>query len=109
MLDLGFESFATTTLAKKGELCYKIAVVGGKTNYVTAANADEYIYTYSKKSANIKKEIILDRFLYAPIQKGDKIGQVIFSNNGEEICILDLIAQESVEKQQTKRKILGIF
>lgn len=109
MLDLGFESFITTTLAKKGELCYKIAVVGGKSCYVNVANHDEYVYTCLKRKANIKKEIILDRFLYAPIKKGDKIGQVIFSNNGEEICIIDLIAQESIEKLQTKRKILGIF
>ena len=109
MLDLGFDTIKTVTLAEKDSFCFKVPVVGGTSNYVTVKNTGVLRYTCPKNHSNITSELILDRFLFAPIEPYETIGTVIFYDNGEEIGRVDLISQETVAKKQPKKKFLGLF
>ncbi len=109
MLDLGFENIETFNLASPEEMNFKISVVGGETDYVTVTNPGGLKYTCEKNNANITSEIIMDRFLFAPIKEGECLGQVIFYNNGEEIGRVDLLAQNNVKQKTIKKKLFGIF
>lgn len=109
MLDLGFEKVETFRLAFPQQFVCNVPVVGGKESYVTVSNDGGLKYTCQKENAQITSEIILDRFLFAPVKKDDVIGQVIFYNQGKEIGRIDLTAENSVDRKQTKKKILGLF
>ena len=109
MLDLGFEKVKTYHLASPNSITLKIPVVGGKTDYVTVSNPGGLSYTCDKQTANITSEYIIDRFLFAPINQNEVIGQVIYYNNGEEVGRVDLLAQNEVCKKKYKKSLLDFF
>ncbi|MBE6718539.1 MAG: D-alanyl-D-alanine carboxypeptidase [Ruminococcaceae bacterium] len=109
MLDTGFESIITHNLAEKGSLSYKVPVVGGDKDYITVSNSESMKYTCKKDGSQITSELILDRFLFAPVMTGETVGQVIFYNNGEEIGRLDLVTQDKVEQKIVKKKRFSFF
>ena len=109
LLDKGFDTFATYHLASPEQYSFRLSVVGSETNYIQAKNAEGLKYTCQKQDSSITKEIILDRFLFAPINKGDKVGQVIFYNQGKEIGRIDLVADKNAPVKKVKKKLFGIF
>ncbi|MBE6643556.1 MAG: D-alanyl-D-alanine carboxypeptidase [Ruminococcaceae bacterium] len=110
MLDHGFDTIKTYHLAEPSSISFRVPVVGGVASYVDVSNVGGLTYTCQKQNANIDEQLILDRFLFAPIEQGDIIGQIIYYNNGEEIGRLDLIAQNSVmQKTVKKKKLFGLF
>lgn len=109
LLDLGFEKVQTLSLADEDQYNFKISVVGGKDNYVTVKNSDGLKYTLLKENSNITSEVIHDRFVFAPVKQGQVLGYVVFYNKGEEIGRVNLIAQNSIEKNVSKKKLFGIF
>ena len=109
MLDLGFEKVKTYHLADPNGITLKIPVVGGTANYVTVTNIGGFSYTCEAKTANITSELIVDRFLFAPIKQNDVVGYIIYYNNGEEIGRVDLLAQNDVNQKKYKKSILDFF
>ena len=109
MLDEGFDKIVTHTLAKPNSLNYNVPVVGGNTDYLTVTNIDGLKYTCEKDSCNITSELILSRFLFAPITNGEVIGQAVFYNNGKEIGRVDLISQTEITLKPEKKKLFGLF
>ncbi len=109
MLDYGFGKITTYHLAFPEQFSYKVAVVGGQEEYIYATNTGGLKYTCFCENANIKSELILQNFMFAPVYKGDIIGQVIFYNNNDEIGRIDLISQNEVQRKIIKKKLFGIF
>ena len=109
MLDHGFDKLQTFHLAPPQSINMKIPVVGGNESYVNLCNDGGLTYTCDKKTANITKEVVLSRFLFAPVEKDRAVGQIIFYNNGTEIGRIDLLTQESVEAKPIKKKLFGLF
>lgn len=109
MLDHGFEKYKTFHLAPPQSINCKIPVVGGNKSYVNLCNEGGLTYTCDKKTANITKEVVLSRFLFAPVEKNQAVGQIIFYNNGTEIGRVDLLTQDSVEQKHIKKKLFGLF
>ena len=50
------------------------------------------------QSANITTTVALPEIIEAPVSKGQKIGEVIFSLNDETLGTVNLIANEDVKK-----------
>ncbi len=109
LLDNGFEKIKCDTIAEAGSLSYTVPVVGGTESYVSVINKEELKFIHEKDNVNIKSEIILDRFLFAPVYENDVLGQVVFYNNNIEIGRVNLISQNNVEKKQVKKKFPYIF
>ena len=109
MLDYGFERVICKTLAEPYSLSYKIPVVGGNEDYLTCTNTNGLKYVTVDDSINITSRVFVDRFYFAPINNGEKIGHITYYNNGEEIGSLDLIATNAVDQKTVKKKFLGIF
>lgn len=72
-------------------------------------------FSYLSKKANgqkLEKEVILEKNLKAPINKGDVIGKVLYSINGETVGEGKIFALESVKKMGYSdlfKKILKIY
>ncbi len=52
---------------------------------------------YTLKNSKISTEIHLKRFLYAPVEKNDEIGRIIFIQNGKKIAEQAILSAENAE------------
>ncbi|MBR5478599.1 MAG: D-alanyl-D-alanine carboxypeptidase [Clostridia bacterium] len=102
LYDFGFDNFKCTKICSDGQVVATLPIAGnGRVSAVaecdfcvTSANADE-----------IEKKIYLPRFRYAPVLKGDKVGEIRIIKNGETIKKVDLLADRDIVLSQKK----GLF
>ena len=60
-------------------------------------------------AGNISANIVLPNSIDAPINKGDKIGEVVFTLNGDEIDSINLIAFKTIPKLSFANTSIYIF
>lgn len=106
MLDYGFERLVNVKLADRGDYVFKLDVVNGTKDYVLATNTEPLDITLFKDNLNISARLEYNRLLPAPISIGDYLGRIVFSNNDEDICSLELFATESVKNINYKKSLL---
>ena len=58
---------------------------------------------------NIEQNVNLPEEISAPINEGDKLGEISYSLNGETIATIDVIAQTSVSKIDLPHMLQYIF
>lgn len=102
MLDYGFSRLKKYTFT--ANIPKTISVVGGNVeNLRVKCNSFEYDCLEQK---NLVQKVLADRFVYAPISKGDKLGEVKIYLDGKFIGSTDIYAAEnvgvSVQKQEEK-------
>lgn len=98
LLDFGFNNFSVYKSPKAGEAIAEVAVVGGEnTNRISAVLAGEISLIETRGTdRGIKQEVYLPRFLYAPITRGDIIGEIKYVKDGEVIATASLVSCDSV-------------
>jgi len=99
ILDYGFNTYSYKEFAKAGEVINNIQVekgVIGNINVIYEADSGSLIK--KGEAENIKQEIILETKVTAPIEKGQKLGEVIYTLNGEKVGKTSLIAEEGVKR-----------
>lgn len=100
LLDYGFSSYKTERLAEKGEVTGCVAVSKGKKKELKTVAAENYSVLINKaKPAEIEKKIVLSDKVAAPVKTGDKVGEIIFSENGEPVHTVDITAAEDIAKK----------
>ena len=107
LYDWGFSQVERVTLTEVGEQYAVLPVVGGAMDDGSAPGED-VLLTASVKNydavslilprghAEIKKELRLPRFLYAPVTTGMCIGTAVYSMDGAVLCEVPLYACEDV-------------
>lgn len=80
LLDCGFENFSRVSIAKKYGLSYPMAVVGGRSSYVTLTNKEPLSATLPKGTADSLRATFetYTRFEIAPVRSGDDAGYVSY-------------------------------
>ena len=113
LLSFGLDSYECVTLADVSSLSFAVPVVGGDVSFVTVENEDPIRIIRKKESGEITKKVTLDRFLFAPVTKGETLGVVSwYDENGNLLAEVPLIAQNGAERQKNKTfkdKIAEIF
>ena len=110
MLNLGYDLKESLTLASKEEYNYELPVINGKNDKVRVYNTEELAVITDKSECDIQKRINLPRYVVAPVKRGDILGEVIYTKNGEEIGRINLISAENIkEKKLFWNKILSLF
>lgn len=112
MLDYGFESLEKITLASGFDHMYKIPLLDGEREYLTVANPDGAEIITERAEQEIAEHVRLVKYGIAPINRGDKLGEIIYTSDGKEIARVPLVALESVNKKKCKgffERILSIF
>ncbi|MBR4949181.1 MAG: D-alanyl-D-alanine carboxypeptidase [Clostridia bacterium] len=102
LYEYGFSNFHPVILCTDEKI--EIDVVGGKEESCTLKNEKNIITRNSKIKNGYKKRVILNRFLYAPLKKGDAVGKIEFYNENGVIDFTNLVIEKDIEK--SKR---GIF
>lgn len=86
---------------------------GVKQEITVQAEPFQYIDTSGADLAEIEKRAEIKETVQAPVKKGDKVGEMVYSLNGEEIGRADIVATESVGKMKYKhaleRALEGFF
>ncbi|MEG3754591.1 D-alanyl-D-alanine carboxypeptidase family protein [Psychromonas arctica] len=99
LLNWGFRFFETITPYKANDqLANERIWMGTQANIRLGVPVDTPLTLPRNQSQNLKADFVIDNELRAPIQKGDKVGQVNYTLADEAVASYDLIALETVEE-----------
>jgi len=99
LLNWGFRFFETITPYKANDqLASERIWMGTQANIRLGVPVDTPLTLPRNQSQNLKADFVINSELRAPIQKGDKVGQVNYTLGDEAIATYDLIALETVEE-----------
>lgn len=113
MLNYGFNNYERVVLSSDDRADYMLPVVGGNTGYVLCNTKENKSVVLKKNGVNITSSLELKRFYYAPIEKDEPLGQIIFYNNGQEVARVPVVAFNKVDSIKIMfnllRFITGLF
>ena len=99
LLDYGFNTFSYKEFGKKDDVVKTVSVNKGTRNEVEAVLKENSGTLLEKGSdKNIEQTITLEENVSAPVTKGQKLGEVSFTLDGEVLSTVDIIAKDDVEK-----------
>lgn len=99
LMDYGFANYEAVSMDKKGEMVANISVKKGTKLSVGAAYADDTRVLIEKgDKGKIEKEIQLLPELTAPVKINQKVGDVIYKLDGNEVGRFDLVACDNIDK-----------
>ena len=110
LLDYGFANYSIEKGYPVGQEVGIIPVEKGNADTVSAKVKEE-ISVLVEKGSNSEWETRLDLMplVKAPIQSGDKIGEMVYVLDGEEVGKTDLLASEDIEKADMKTMLQRVF
>ena len=98
LLNYGFQYFDSKLVYRQGQAINQIKVWKGNENQVAMTVADDLFLTVAKGDyVNVKVSTSTKQPLIAPIKKGQVIGAVKFTLNGNVIQERNLVATKSIE------------
>ena len=100
LLDYGFSNNQYKDLATRGSVLKEVEVTKGVASKVNLVlESDVGILVKKGEDKNIEQTINLEENLSAPIVEGQKVGEIVYTLNGEEVGRTNIVAESSVEKK----------
>lgn len=100
LLNYGFANFTSTNFGEKGSDVCEVPVLYGKSDYVIAITQSNTSVVIDKQNKdNVKTHLNIPKNLKAPVKKGDIIGEMIITLNGETIVKSNLISDRNVKRK----------
>lgn len=97
LLDYGFNNFSFKSFGNKNDVIKTVSVNKGIKNSVNAILEDDAGTLIEKgRESQISQEVTISDNISAPIKKGEKIGEVTFSLNGNILSSVNLVASSDV-------------
>ncbi len=107
LLNWGYRNTSTFEISKKNETFFEIDTWLGKNNKIKATTKEDYYLTINKKDLrNLKVSLSYDGPIEAPVQKGDKVANLIVFNKDEIVKTLPLFASEDLKKVNFFKSLL---
>ncbi len=98
LLDYGFANYAVADSEKLGIVFPDVLVQGGVAESV-GLNQEGVRFVVKKGNQNkVEYETRLQETVKAPVEKGQKLGEIIFRIDGEEVMRKDLVAEGAVPR-----------
>ena len=99
LLNWGFRNTNTFEISKQDISKFELDTWLGKKNKIQAVTKEDYYLTINKKDIrNLKVILKYEGPIVAPVQKGEKIAELIVLNKDEKIKTLPLFAHEDLKK-----------
>lgn len=108
LYDWAFNSLLLTDfIDPNSEVTDAVVEFGSNADYVNLKPSGGYsrLWPANISVDDVKKEITVKKNIVAPIEKGDVLGEMKLTYNGDEIATIDLIATSSVERSEAAAKI----
>lgn len=110
ILDYGFSAYSYKEFAKKGEIVNRIEVEKGILDSINVIyESDSGSLIKKGEAEKIEQKVMLEMRVSAPIEKGQKLGEVVYTLNGEEVGKTALVAEEGVKKLNYMNSATFIF
>lgn len=110
LIDYGFANFNSFPVAKKGDKIQEVRVSKGNTLKVDAVTEGDISVLLNKgEEKNIEKTAELPEVVNAPLQKGEKIGELIISINDKEVGRYNLVSNNDVSKSTFLNNLRNSF
>ena len=110
LLDYGFANCSCKSFGKKGDIISTATVNKGIQNTTNLAlQEDANIILKKNESSNIEQNITLNDNICAPIKKGDVIGKIIFSSNGNQLLEVNLVSYNDIEKNTLWNMTVSLY
>ncbi len=101
LLDYGFSEVSNKQLKSQS---MTIPVVGGETNKVSVVPSQAAYINFNSDLPEYETVYLTDKFMYAPVAKGDNAGKVLYLSDGKCIAEVLLVADESVAFRKVSEK-----
>ena len=99
LLDYGFSNYQYKNLGKSNDIVGTVNINKGIESNIDAIISNDIGYVMKKtKDNNIVQNVEIFNNISAPVTKGQKIGELIFSLDNKQIAKADLIASKDVPK-----------
>lgn len=109
LLDYGFANYAMTVLDEKGTEVGETKVERGEESFVEGVLANDVMKLTEKTGIKGVERQVNFMELKAPIKAGDKIGEMLYLKDGEEIAKVDVKAKYDVDKLSFSKGFVKIF
>ena len=110
LLDYGFNNFQYSKFANANDILKTISVEKGVKDNIELAYENSAVALIKKgESKNVEQTINIPDKISAPINKGDVVGNIVYTVDGNEISRVNIIANETVEKNNLINMINYIF
>jgi D-alanyl-D-alanine carboxypeptidase (penicillin-binding protein 5/6) len=97
LLDWGFSNFGLFA-RPAGEL-YNLPVKAGTQNHVSATYGDFYCVLPKNQISSIESGVVLEsEYFTAPLRRGDKLGKIVYTVDGEQLGSVSILCTQNVEK-----------
>lgn len=114
LYNAGFALYKEQKLCDAFEYTATLKVVGADVSFVPCHNSAS-VYAFVRSNDEISFKIELAEFEYAPIIEGQRVGRVVFFQNGCEIAYAELVASTEIPTKEDKEtqgfwnKIINFF
>ena len=99
LFNYGFNNFKNVVLVKGGSpLSVDVKVNGGKKDKLAVMAKSDLSVLQAKGEGNAKLEYNIPESVKAPINCGDKIGEVYAVIDGQKVAVCDVLAAEEIKK-----------
>lgn len=99
LLTYGFRFFRTAEVHKGDEELYSSRIWGGQSKELSLGLAEDLKLTIARGAENqLSTTLNIDSVIKAPVEAGQKLGEMVVTIEGEEVARRSLIALESVEQ-----------
>lgn len=105
MYNYGFSKLSAVKNVDE-DYSFNAEVVGGTKDSVEVKPLNGIDYVKNKNSnSEITRKIIMDNFIYAPIEKGQVVGEMQYFCDDEKLCEVPLVAKSDVKYKEVKNGI----
>lgn len=110
LLDYGFANCSCKSFGKRGDIISTATVNKGIQNTTNLAlQEDANIILKKNDNSNIEQNITLNDNICAPIKKGDVIGKITFSSNGNQLLEVNLVSDNDIEKNTLWNLTISLY
>ena len=100
LLDYGFANYQYKNLTTKGMIVKDVEVIKGVKQKVNViAENDMGLSVKKGTDKDIVQSVTIEENIIAPISKGQKLGEIIYTLDGSEVGRVNLIAEDEVSKR----------
>lgn len=100
LLDYGFANYSSKQLCKRGDILTKISIEKAKKKEAEIIIGEDKYALVGKGSGNeILRETIMQEKISAPLEYNDKVGEIVYKLNDEEIARVSLMTNEKIDRK----------
>ena len=110
LLNYGFANYNSKNFGNKGDvICTADINKGIKSKVNLVLEKDASVLVKKGDNGNITQNIIIDKNITAPIEKGDVLGKIEYNAGENKILEINLVAQDSVEKNNIWNITMSVY